>query len=170
MKIIMNGLLLIIFTFNISTAYSCSRPPGMPTVEEAYNKSINVYLAFAKTIKNHEKRNERGYEYFSQEIDFEVLEVWKGNKRVGEKVKYINDLSNTCLVSVTNDPPWLEEEPSEKSGSNRPVYVRMSGIWLIYEYSENIYGLERSGRTAPLEYGGAIDLPDLYVLSGKLKR
>jgi len=166
-------VLAIFFIFHINSAYSCSRPLLTPTVEEAFNNAVNVYLAFAESIVIREGAPWPGTNIkpYKLDVNFVVLETWKGNLKTKENVKYTYTVSNGgCNVSPTNNPPWFEAEPSKDNDPDKTDYVRMSGIWLIYEYSEDDNELDNGGRTAPLEYGGAGDLQALYVLSGKLRK
>ena len=144
-------------------AYCCSQTPT-PNVETAFQESKAVYLAVAKSIKLITQHNEK-FTWVEQEVIFEVLQTWKGNYKVGEKIKYNTVVSSGCGVSVDNYDHWFQEEPfTEKL---EPVYPKLSGIWLIYSSEANERSLWATGRTKPLEFGGAEDLQKLYALASK---
>lgn len=166
-------ILAIFFIFHINPVYSCSRPPLTPTVEEAFNDAANVYLAFAEStvIKEGAPWPGTNIKPYKLDVNFVVLETWKGNRKIRENIKYTYTMSNGgCNVSPANNPPWFEAEPSKDSDPDKINYAQMSGVWLIYEAADGDRELQRNGRTAPLEYGGANDLQALYVLSGKLRK
>ena len=144
-------------------AFACSQPPP-PDVRTAYRESEAVYLAVAKSIKVNPQHNDK-FSWVEQEVTFEVVQSWKGNFKVGEKLLFNTVVSSGCGVSVDNYDHWLEEEPSKED--SEPVYPKLSGVWLIYAYDAKHLKLEAVGRTKPLEGGGALDLEELYRLSKK---
>lgn len=149
-------------SMKISYLFACSAPPA-PSVTEAFQESTSVYLATAESITNTPISKKTKVEH--QKVIFRVLEAWKGTKKVGDTVIFDTDIyRGGCGVSVNNTPPWLKNEsPDPKTGKHESV--KMSGIWLIYEESDEQNSLTNIGRTAPFEYGGVDDLKELYSLS-----
>ena len=146
-------------------ALSCNSAPGKPTISESYNSADNVYLAFAQSIETNTTRSQNGNRIIKQTVIFRVLETWKGNYKIGEELTFQTTLfDGSCGVGATNEPNWLEEEPKNGKSVQKANYPRISGVWLIYENGTSKHQLNNSGRTSPLEYGGAEDLQELYKL------
>jgi hypothetical protein len=143
-----------------STVFACSAPPP-ESVKIAFKQSKAVYLAMAKSIKVIPRNNEK-FTWIEQEVEFEVLESWKGDIKVGEKILFNTVVSSGCGASVDNYDHWLEL-PAESGGESS--YPKLSGIWLIYSHDPKYRKLEPLGRTQPFEFGGARDMKDLYKLS-----
>ena len=66
--------------------FACSAVPP-DSVEVSFNQSKAVYLAIAKSVQETTKHNVK-FSWTEQEVVFEVLQVWKGNYKVGEKIRY----------------------------------------------------------------------------------
>ena len=78
---------IIAATFSLLTTinvFACSQPPP-PNVKTAYHESEAVYLAVAKSIKVNPQHNDK-FSWVEQEVTFEVVQSWKGNFKVGEKL------------------------------------------------------------------------------------
>jgi len=157
---IITAIFSLLITLNV---LACSQPPP-PNVKTAYRESEAVYLAVAKSIKVNPQHNDK-FSWVEQEVTFEVVQSWKGNFKVGEKLLFNTVVSSGCGVSVDNYDHWLEEEPSKED--SEPVYPKLSGVWLIYAYDAKRLKLEAIGRTKPLEGGGAQDFEELYRLAKK---
>jgi hypothetical protein len=155
---------LMLASMQVTYSYACSTPP-LPSVQEAFQKSSDVYLAIAISVKNSSQKSSQKIIEVDQEVVFKVLEVWKGSKKENDTIVFNTVVSRGgCGVSATNNPPWFEDElPDPKTG--KITYVKMSGIWLIYENGNKQHSLTRSGRTAPFEHGGVNDMKELYELS-----
>lgn len=146
-------------------ALSCSPIPGKPSVNEAYENSENVYLAFAQSIVTKESKDKSGHKIVTQVVIFRVLETWKGNYKVGQQLNFQTTLfDGSCGVGATNEPGWLEQESEDGNLNDHSRYPRLSGIWVIYEGNTTQHQLNHLGRTSPLEYGGSEDLKILYQL------
>jgi len=154
----------VLFSSLITSAnsFACSAPPPS-NVEESFKDSKAVYLVVAKSIKVISAHEDKP-SWIDREVVFEVLQSWKGGKTRGERLTYKTKLSSSCGLSVDNYNHWLEN-PEGKTLEER--FPKFSGIWLVYEYDENQFSLSGSGRTRPLEFGGVLDLEELYKLSGK---
>jgi hypothetical protein len=153
-------ILLAIFNCCIP-AFACNAAPD-PPVKESFNIAKDVYLALA-TSKSESKKSNATHSWVEEDVVFEILQVWKGSHKVGEKIKYNTVISSGCGISIENLKYWKErQEYEQKYQSNAN---RLSGIWLIYASEANENSLWPLGRTRPLEYGGYADLRELYGLS-----
>lgn len=154
---------VIFFLLSSLNAFCCSQP-SLPNVEAAFRESTAVYLAMAKSVKLIPRQHDKSA-WMEQEVIFEILQTWKGNYKVGEKIKFNTVVSSGCGVSVDNYDHWFEEEPLKEKPE--PIYPKFSGVWLIYSSEVNERSLWNAGRTKPLEFGGAEDLQTLYMLASK---
>jgi len=136
---------------------ACSSPPRASVEKEAESASA-IFLAKLVSTKRIPVPDDESGQLFTEVATFLVLEAWKGDHSPGDTVVFQSILSGSgsCVVSAINDPQWIEDV----SGAE----VKFSGIWLIYAFGQEPYGLSGTGRNTPLEYGGAEDLQTLYRL------
>lgn len=97
--------------------------------------------------------------YLTEDAEFVVLEVLKGDVVNGQKLRIRSHLGpGPCGRSAQNDPVWLEEV---EALGEPPKPASVSKEWLIYGLGTEPYELSLCDRSMPLSHGGASDLQHL---------
>ena len=162
---------LLMMAFMVSPgveACSCRLLKGTPVrqVEQSFDESGSVFVArlMRSVLKPDMQHSSTVYE----EAQFEVLEVFKGELRVGQRV-FVRQALNagSCGMSSTNDPPWLQQVV-KKTGETRPV--KISREWLIYSGASEPYSLDQCSRSMPINVEGGKDAKMLRELIRKRRK
>lgn len=68
-----------------------------------------------------------------EEASMEVLEVFKGEVRVGDRVAIRTEfVCCTCAMTAKNDPVWLFD--LHEAGNDSPT--QWSGRWLLFQFED----------------------------------
>lgn len=159
-----NIVTLLYFLLMSTISMACSGPPPPATAKQAFKQAKYVYLAIAENVKRTPIILEREPNRTLEEADFRVLEVWKGDLKPGDIVKYKEEVDGySCYSNIKNNPAWLHVNTDE----SLPMAPEFSGIWLIYTSAKSEIGGFTFTRSNPIEHGGIADMKELYKLSNK---
>jgi hypothetical protein len=162
-------LILSFFLVAAPRSEACSCVALKGTQEEQVKQSlVDADVVFvARLTRSSVGPDRERRKVVAESAHFEVLEVFKGQLRVGQMIRVEQIISaGTCGQSSTNDPPWLFRQKNPDAG---PEPLKFSKKWLIYAYGNEPFELSRCTRSAPSNVGGAEDVKLLRAVA-KRKR
>lgn len=153
----------LLLTSQVAIACSCAAPHGSPEkeqIESAFAEADAVIVAKVISTKQSLRTEDPSGRYRVEDALFAILEVLKGNHRIGETIRVQSMLgSGSCGRSARNDPPWLETTGDSSSASGPAVTTTavFSEEWLIYAYGQEPYELSSCSRSFPMNLRGGAD-------------
>lgn len=158
---------ILISTFGRAEACSCRLDSAAEEVQIKHEleEARAVFVAELLSVKQTPVSD--APKYLTEDAEFVVSEVLKGDVVVGQKVRIRSILgAGSCGRSTRNDPPWLEQIETV-SEPGKPAVI--SKEWLVYGHGSEPYELSLCDRSMPLGHRGSSDLLYLRTLLGKAR-
>lgn len=134
---------------------ACSCPmPG--SVREALAKATVVFRGSAVSVSV--DQNPIGTNtvrtYVTERATVQVLEVWKGSLKVGDRVSVESSVGvGACGRSLTNSPSSIDEVLP--GGEIAPM--KLSGEWIIFADGEQPFQVSLCSLSRPIEAAGGLE-------------
>jgi hypothetical protein len=158
-------LLMVVAVQPRAVACSCAKirqESNLGVVQEALNDSAAVFVAKARRVDQHSREPlpgllnspDPGHVSLIEDVQFVVLEVFKGDVLVGQPVMVRNEYApGSCARTVRNDPVWVIEVVSPEV--TMPATV--SDTWLIFADEREPWVLHQCSRSWPVNFPEAQD-------------
>jgi hypothetical protein len=135
-------------------------------VTSAFQDATEVLVAKVESVRHPQIPGYTSGESTVEDTVFIVVEVLKGNKRLGDHLATRSSIGpGLCGRSARNDPPWIE--PVSKGTPHESTSIQISDTWVVYGYGTEPYELSFCSRSSPLNVNGA---RDLKVLRGVISQ
>lgn len=175
MKFLTQIVLLLVCFYGVTDASACSCMLRRGTEHEqiaiAFGESGNVFVAKLVTSQISPDSNVPSGKYSTEDAIFEVVEVLKGNYKVGDSIHIQSSMGpGSCGISSRNNPVWmLQAERQGPKVIETPLHF--SAEWLIYVIGGGTEPIELSlcERSSPLNLRGGRDLKYLRQIVKKYR-
>lgn len=126
-------------------ACSCAMPKA---VSFELAESTAVFRGRAIVVAHSPVGGDPQWHQITEVATLEVLEVWKGDFKVGDHVQIRSSIgSGQCGRPVTNDPPSIEQVQSD--GKVQPA--KISGEWVIFARGHQPFEISLCSLSEPIE-------------------